>query len=156
MTAKVYSLSARRMVKPEPGEVEVVLRDTVWIFESPKHALDIARRIQDAAFREQGRAKKEAIGKGASRLFVYHSAYKGTLDRAAKIAVKHDLDTAEIWTRPTPRTHAACVELWLDLGDCATTIAECLDISVHGVRRDLRKAREEQQRRWAEERKART
>lgn len=155
MTAKVYSLSARRMVKPEPGEVEIVdASGGVWVWSSPDDAIKWARAVSAAAHQEKRRAKLEAESKGASPLWTWHADSPAALKRSTEIAQRHGLDVADVWTKPTPRTHEACVELWDYLGDCATTIAEKLDISVHGVRRDLRKVRAERERRWLAERAA--
>ena len=117
-------------------------------------AIKWARAVSAAAHQEKRRAKLEAESKGASPLWTWHADSPAALKRSTEIAQRHGLDVADVWTKPTPRTHEACVELWDYLGDCATTIAEKLDISVHGVRRDLRKVRAERERRWLAERAA--
>lgn len=142
MTAKIYPFPARRMIRPQPGPIAVDLDGQTLVFESPKRAWRWVDRVSDAARKEERRARKEAEDNGAPPLWVRYASERWAYDASVKIAERHGVDNlADVWGKPTPRTHAACVELWVRLGCCATTIAEHLEISVHAVRRDLRRAK---------------
>lgn len=140
MSAKMYSLSARRVIMPRLGEVTVEIgRKRAWVFPSPQSAREWASRVVQAAMAEERRAAQEARDKGASPLLVFVAWDKQAPDRAEAIALRHGLDVADVWTKPRPETAAACAEHWARLQIPATDIARLLGLNVDAVRRAIRK-----------------